>query len=72
MLVTFHLGTLLQGFFSSAYKKNYTKNVDETYFVINMDNGKTLGFRGDEKVKDIKIVFDREATMMVVEVSRGV
>jgi ribonuclease BN (tRNA processing enzyme) len=37
-----------------------------------MGNGKTLGFCGDEKVKDAKIVFDREATMMVVEVSRGV
>ena len=44
MLVSHHLGTLYRGFVSREYNENYIENLDETHFVINMDNGKTLGF----------------------------
>ena len=44
MLVAYHLGTLHYGFLSGEYNEDYNENLDETYFVINMDNGKTLEF----------------------------
>ena len=39
-----HLGVLQRGFQTGIFYENLIKNMDETYFVINMDNGRTLGF----------------------------
>ena len=72
MLVSHHLGTLYCGFVSGEYNENYIENLDETHFVINMDNGKTLGFRGDEHVKYVDVVSGGEAMTMVVRVIGGV
>ena len=44
MMVAFHLGILDQGFPSEEYDENYVENIDETHFMINMDNGRTLDF----------------------------
>jgi hypothetical protein len=38
------------------YNENYIENVDEMHFVMNTDNGKTLGFRGDQVVKYVDVV----------------
>ncbi len=32
------------------------ENVDEAHFIVNMDNGKTLCFSGEKKVKYIEVV----------------
>ena len=42
------------------------KNLDETHFMINLDNGQTLGFRGDTSVKYANVVAEGEAMTMVV------
>ena len=47
------------------------ENVDETHFVINLDNGCTLGFRGDTTVKYAEVVSGGESMMMVIRISRG-
>ena len=44
MLVSHHLGILYRRFVLEEYNENYIENLDETHFVINIDNGKTLGF----------------------------
>ena len=36
---------------SGNLQESDVENADETHFLINMDNGRTLGFRGDEAVK---------------------
>ena len=71
MLTTFHLGVVRRGFLSGEYHEDYIANVDETHFVINMDNGRTLGFCGDQAVKYANVVFGGEAMTMVVRVTRG-
>ena len=40
------------GFLSGEFDENLTEYIDETHFVINCDNGKTLGFCGDDVVKN--------------------
>ena len=72
MLVAFHLGTLHRGFLSGEYNENYIENVDETHFLINVDNGKTLGFRSDQVVKYSDVVSGGEAMTMVVRVTGGI
>jgi hypothetical protein len=69
MLIAFHLGNLYRGFQSGEYNENYIENVDETHFVINMENGKTLGLRGDQTVKYADVVSGGEAMTMVVRVT---
>jgi hypothetical protein len=45
------LGVLQKGFQIGIFDENLIENIDETHFIINMDNGRTLGFRGDTTVK---------------------
>ena len=71
MLIAFHLGVVQRGFLSKEYHEDYIENVDETYFVINVDNGRTLGFRGDQVVKYADVVSGGEAMTMVVRITRG-
>ena len=42
------------------------ENVDETHFIINMDNGKSLGFRGDDTIKYADVVSGGVRITMVV------
>ena len=43
----------------------------ETHFIVNMDNGRMLGFRGDDAVKYADVVSGRLGMTMVVRVSGG-
>ena len=61
MLVAFHLGTLHRGFLSGKFNENYMENVDEIHFLINVDNMKILGFRGNQAVKYSDVVSGGEA-----------
>ena len=45
------------------------ENIDETHFVINLDNGRTLGFRGDTTVKYAEVVSGGESMTMVIRIS---
>ena len=47
MHTAYHLGVLHRGFENGVFDENLMENLDETYFTVNMDNGKALGFRGD-------------------------
>ena len=48
------------------YNKNLIENIDEIHFVINMDNGKMLGFHRDQVVKYVDVVFGGEDMTMVL------
>jgi hypothetical protein len=50
MDTTYHLGVLQRGFQSREFDENVMENLDETHLVVNLDNGHTLGFRGDTSV----------------------
>ena len=45
------------------------ENVDETHFVVNLDNSRTLGFRGDTTVKYAEVVSGGESMTMVIRIS---
>jgi hypothetical protein len=45
------------------------ENLDETHFVVNLDNGHTLGFRGDTSVTYAEVVSGRDSMTMVVRIS---
>ena len=42
-----HLGVLKRGFKTSLFDENLMENIDKTHFVVNMDNSRTLMFRGE-------------------------
>ncbi len=70
-MVAYHLGLLHRGFQSGQFDENLMENVDETHFVINMDNGRSLGFRGDSTVKYADVVAGGESMTLVVRISGG-
>jgi hypothetical protein len=65
------LDVLQRGFQTSIFDENLIENIDETHFVINMDNGRTLGFRGDTTVKYVDVVSGGDSMTMVVRISEG-
>jgi hypothetical protein len=72
MQATHHLGVLQRDFQTGIFDKNLIKTIDETHFVVNMDNGRTLGFRGDTTVKYADVVFGGHSMTMVVRISAGI
>ena len=61
-----HLGVLQRGFQSSKFDENLMDNLDERHFVINVDNGQTLDFRGDSTVRYAEVVSGGDSMAMVV------
>eukprot|EP00474_Spongospora_subterranea_P006157 CRZ06615.1 hypothetical protein [Spongospora subterranea] len=47
--IAYHLGVVGCEFHAGAIDEEMVENWDETHFVINMDNGKTLGFKGNKR-----------------------
>ena len=47
------------------------ENIDETHFVVNMDNDKTLRFSDDTLVKYAKVVSSGDSMTMVVQIFGG-
>ena len=68
---TYHLGVLHKDFESGVFYDNLMENVEETHFVVNLDNGHTLGFKGDTTVKYAKVVFGGDSMTKVIRISRG-
>ena len=71
MHTAFHLGVLHRGFLSGAFNENLMENIDETHFVVNMNNGRTLGFRGDTSSSYAEVVSGGESMTMVIRISGG-
>ncbi|KAL3686242.1 hypothetical protein R1sor_004264 [Riccia sorocarpa] len=69
--IAYHLGKVHRAFESGILDENLQENVDETHFVINMDNGRTLGFRGDRDIKYADVVSGGVSMTMVVKVTGG-
>ena len=72
MSVAYHMGELKRGFRSGDLDENLVENMDETHFIVNVDNGRTLGFRGDENVKYADVVCGGEGMTMMVRITGGV
>ena len=71
--IAVHIGELKRGFETGKYDESTMENFDETHFVINMDNGRTLGFKGDTDVKYADVTSGGEAMTMVVRLNvRGI
>jgi hypothetical protein len=51
---------------TDIFDDNLIKNIDETHFVISMDNDRTLGFRRDTTVKYADVVSGGDNMTMVI------
>ena len=69
---TYHLGVLQRDFKSEIFDENLMENVDEIHFVVNLDNGRTLEFRGDTIVKYAEVVSRGDSMTMVIRIQGGV
>lgn len=69
--VAFHLGKIKRAFENGDIDEDNIENADETHFVFNMDNGKTLAFIGDKEVKYADVVSGGEPITMMVRLTGG-
>ena len=71
-MVAYHLNVLHRGFETGVFDEDLMENVDEIYFVVNLDNGRTLGFRDDTSVKYAKVVSRGDSMTMIIRILGGV
>ena len=71
MHTTYHLRILHRGFWDGIFDKNLIENLDETHFIVNMDNDRALGFWGDTSVNYVDVVARGEGVTMVVWISES-
>lgn len=69
--VAFHLGVLKRGFEAGILKEDTIENADETHFIFNMDNGRTLGFKGEQEVKYADVVSGGDPITLMVRLTGG-
>lgn len=69
--VAYFLGSIAREIQSGTLAEEDVENADETHFQINMDDGRTLGFRGDEHVKYADVTSGGEGMTMLVRISGG-
>ena len=69
--VAYHLGVMARGFRSGELNEDCIENADETHFVIDVDNVRTLGFSGESEVKYADSVSGGDGMTMVVRLSGG-
>ncbi|RLN69414.1 hypothetical protein BBJ28_00022260 [Nothophytophthora sp. Chile5] len=69
--VAVHLGKVKRGFESGVLNEDTIENIDETHFIIDFDNGKTLDFSGVKQIKYADVVSGGEGMTMVVRISGG-
>ena len=62
------MGVLQRRFQSSEFNENLMDNLDKTHFVIKVDNGQTLGFKGDSIVRHAEVVSGEDFMTMVVKI----
>ncbi|KAE8979212.1 hypothetical protein PR002_g24482 [Phytophthora rubi] len=66
-----HLGKFKRQFDDKTIDPDQIYSMDESHFVIDLDDGKTLDLQGSEEVKYRKIVPGREGVTMRVLLTRG-
>lgn len=69
--MAYKLGLLKRGFASGEFVDTHMENMDETHFIIDMDNGKTLSVKGNETVRYADVVSGTTGMTMVVHVTGG-
>ena len=69
--VAFHLGVVSRAFSSEELDEDMVENVDETHFVVNMDNGRNLSFVGCGEVKYADVSSGGEGITMMVQITGG-
>lgn len=69
--VSFFLGTVARQLMSGELKEENVENSDETHFLINCDDGKTFGFRGEEEVRYMDVTSGGEGMTMMVRLTGG-
>ncbi|POM74274.1 Hypothetical protein PHPALM_8797 [Phytophthora palmivora] len=69
--VAFQLGALRRGFKDGSLDEDVVENIDETHFVVDFDNGKTLGFSGEKQIMYADVVSGGQGMTMVVRLSGG-
>ena len=62
---------LHKGFKTRVFDDNLMENVDETHFVVNLENGRTLGFKGNTTVKYTEVVSGGDSMTMVIRILGG-
>jgi hypothetical protein len=67
----YHLGIVKRAFENGDLKEEMVENWDETHFVINLDNGKTLGLIGEKSIKYADVVSGGEGMTMLVRITGG-
>ena len=69
--VVFHLGVLKHWFKLRKLDENLIENANETHFIINYNNKKTLGFESGKHVKYVDVVSSGLRMTMVMKVIGG-
>jgi len=69
--IAFHLGQLAREFRAGTFDENLVENIDETHCKVNLDNGKTLGFRDDNDVKYADVVSDSMGMTLMIRLTGG-
>lgn len=64
--VAYHLGQIQRQFMKGQFDEEKVENADETYFRVNMDSGKELGFMGSDEVEWADVVSGVEGMKMAV------
>ena len=64
--MAFYMRELTRRFFCGDLNEDLIKNVDETHFVINMDNGKILAYWGNNLMKYMDVVVGHLGMTMIV------
>ena len=70
--VAYHLGTLKRSFTSGEYIDGLVDNMDETHFFFNLDNHKSLGFKGCKKVNYADVVAGGDGFTVVLRMTGGI
>jgi hypothetical protein len=65
------LDILQRDFQIGIFDENLIENIYEIHIVFNMDNDRTLGFRGDTTMKYVEVVSGGDSMTMVVRISGG-
>jgi hypothetical protein len=60
---------LQRRFQSGEFDENIMENLNETHFVVNSDNGHTLGFREDTSITYAEVVLGEDSMTMVLKIS---
>jgi hypothetical protein len=67
--VAYHMGVLKRGFESGEFVDGCMENMDETHFIMDMENGKTLAFSGDKDIEYADVVSASTGMTMMVKVT---